>query len=145
MANKPLVVTYTGIIQACLDSGKIQDGISIFQQMEKYCSPNLVTCNIMLKAYIENDMFEEANKLFLKMLEDSSHISSRSDYNVRVIPDVYTFNTMLDACLKEKRWEELEYVYEKMLNFGYHFNSKRHLSIVVDASRAGKVHFLPHK
>ncbi|KAH7545584.1 hypothetical protein FEM48_Zijuj01G0109000 [Ziziphus jujuba var. spinosa] len=138
VANKPLVVTYTGLVQACLDSGNIQDAEYIFNQMKDFCSPNLVTCNIMLKAYLEHGMFKEAKELFLEMLEDGNHISSKSDYKVRVIPDIYTFNTLLDACTAEKRWDDFEYVFKRMLHHGFHFNAKRHLRMILDASRAGK-------
>ncbi|KAK0604682.1 hypothetical protein LWI29_018176 [Acer saccharum] len=142
VANKPLVVTYTGLIQACLDSGNIQDAADIFIQMRDFCSPNLVTCNIMLKAYLEHGWFEEAKKLFQKLSEDSSHFSGGSDNNDLVIPDIYTFNTMLEACSAEKRWDDLEFVYRKMLHHGYYFNAKRHLRIILDASSAGKVELL---
>ncbi|KAF9667139.1 hypothetical protein SADUNF_Sadunf16G0302100 [Salix dunnii] len=138
VANKPLVVTYTGLIQACLDSGNIQNAVYIFNQMRNFCPPNLVTCNIMLKAYVEHGLFEEAHELFNKMLDDGNHISRRSDYKFRVIPDTYTFNTMLDASIAENRWDDFEYFYEKMLHHGFHFNSNRHLRMVLDASRAGK-------
>lgn len=107
--------------------------------MKDFCSPNLVTCNIMLKAYLEHGMFKEAKELFLEMLEDGNHISSKSDYKVRVIPDIYTFNTLLDACTAEKRWDDFEYVFKRMLHHGFHFNAKRHLRMILDASRAGKV------
>nr|TKR79431.1 pentatricopeptide repeat-containing protein [Populus alba] len=139
VANKPLVVTYTGLIQACLDSGNIQNAVYIFNQMRNFCPPNLVTCNIMLKAYLEHGLFEEANELFNKMLDDGNHISRRSDYMFRVIPDIYTFNTMLDASIAEKRWDDFEYIYQNMLRHGFHFNANRHLRMVLDASRAGKV------
>ncbi|KAK3204954.1 hypothetical protein Dsin_019000 [Dipteronia sinensis] len=142
VANKPLVVTYTGLIQACLDCGNIQDAADIFIQMKDFCSPNLVTSNIMLKAYLEHGWFEEAKKLFQKMSEDSSRFSSGSDNNDQVIPDIYTFNTMLEACSADKRWDDLEFVYIEMLHHGYYFNAKRHLRIILDASRAGKVELL---
>ncbi|XP_034697014.1 pentatricopeptide repeat-containing protein At1g30610, chloroplastic-like [Vitis riparia] len=142
VANKPLVVTYTGLIQACLDSGNVQNAAFIFNQMHEFCSPNLITCNVMLKAYLEHRMFEEAKELFGKMLGDGNRISSKSDYNDRVLPDIYTFNTMIDACNAEKRWDDLEYVYEWMLHHGFHFNAKRHLRIILDASRAGKEELL---
>lgn len=93
----------------------------------------------MLKAYLENGLFEEAKEFFHNMLEDGNHINSRSDYKSRVTPDIYSFNTMLDACIEEKRWDDFEYVYGRMLHHGYHFNSKRHLRMILDASRAGKV------
>ncbi|XP_057988157.1 pentatricopeptide repeat-containing protein At1g30610, chloroplastic isoform X2 [Hevea brasiliensis] len=138
VANKPLVVTYTGLIQACLDSGSIQNAVYIFNHMKQFCFPNLVTCNIMLKAYIDHGLFEEAKGLFHKMSEDSNHIRSKSDYKFRVMPDIYTFNTMLDACIAEKSWDDFEHVYRRMFQHGYHFNAKRHLRMILEASRAGK-------
>lgn len=93
----------------------------------------------MLKAYLEHGLFEEANELFNKMLDDGNHISRRSDYKFRVIPDIYTFNTMLDASIAENKWDDFEYIYQKMLSHGFHFNANRHLRMVLDASRAGKV------
>ncbi|KAK4253455.1 hypothetical protein QN277_010125 [Acacia crassicarpa] len=138
VANKPLVVTYTGLIQACLESGNIQDGAYIFGKMKDICSPNLVTCNMMLKAYLEHGIFEEGKELFEKMSESTNHVKRNSDYKIVVMPDIYSFNTMLDACIVEKRWNYFNYVYQKMLDHGYHFNPKRHLRMILAASRAGK-------
>ncbi|XP_023646032.1 pentatricopeptide repeat-containing protein At1g30610, chloroplastic isoform X2 [Capsella rubella] len=138
VASKPLVVTYTGLIQACLDSGNIKNAAYIFDHMKTVCSPNLVTCNIMLKGYLQGGLFEEARELFKKMSEDGSHIKSSSDFESRVLPDTYTFNTMLDASAEQEKWDDFGYAYREMLRHGYHFNSKRHLRIVLEASRAGK-------
>ncbi|VVA93110.1 unnamed protein product [Arabis nemorensis] len=138
VANKPLVVTYTGLIQACLDSGNIKDATYIFDQMKEVCNPNLVTCNIMLKAYLQGGLFEEARELFHKMSEDGDHIKSSSDFESRVLPDTYTFNTMLDSCAEQKKWGDFGYAYREMLRHGYHFNPKRHLKMVLEASRTGK-------
>ncbi|KAL8113369.1 pentatricopeptide repeat-containing protein At1g30610, chloroplastic isoform X2 [Apium graveolens] len=142
VATKPLVVTYTGLVQTCLDSGNIQNAVYIFKHMHKFCSPNLVTCNIMLKAYLDHEMFEEANELFQKLLESGNYISSKSDYKERFIPDNYTFNLMLDACAAQQRWDDLEFIYRRMLQHEYHFNTKRHLRIILDACRAGKMELL---
>lgn len=139
VANKPLVVTYTGLIQACLDSGNVQNGSYIFEQMHKFCSPNIVTCNIMLNGYLENGLFDKAKDLFQQMLDDSNQISSKADYKDRVFPDNYTFNTMLDACVAEKKWDDFAFVYQRMLHHGYHFNAKRHTRMLMEACRAGKV------
>nr|DAD37280.1 TPA_asm: hypothetical protein HUJ06_007921 [Nelumbo nucifera] len=138
VANKPLVITYTGLIQACLDSGNVQDGAYIFSEMRKLCSPNLVTCNIMLKAFVKNGMFNEAKDLFQQMCDGSSNISSKADYANRIIPDDYTFNTMLDACTAEKKWDDFKHVYQRMLDHGFHFNKKRHLRMILEASRSIK-------
>lgn len=142
VATKPLVVTYTGLIQACLDSGDIQSGAYIFNHMHQFCSPNLITYNIMLKAYLDNGMFEEANQMFFKLLDNGNSISSKLDGKDKVFPDVYTFNLMLDACAAEKKWDDLKFAYSHMLKYGYHFNAKRHIQLVLDSCRAGEVELL---
>lgn len=129
-------------MQASLDSGNIQDGAIIFEKMKEICAPNLVTCNILLKAYLEHGMFQEAKELFEQMLENTNHLRGNTDYKMLVTPDIYTFNTMLDACVAENRWDYFDHVYKRMLYHGYHFNAKRHLRMVLEASRAGKVTFL---
>ncbi|XP_020103187.1 pentatricopeptide repeat-containing protein At1g30610, chloroplastic isoform X2 [Ananas comosus] len=142
VAKKPLVVTYTGLIQTCVDSGNMENAGYIFNQMQRFCSPNIVTCNIMLKSYIEHGMFEEAKGLFHKILDGSHQINSKTDLNKRVVPDKFTFNTMMEACAETKNWEEFENVFQQMLHHGYHFDSRRHLRMVLDAFRAGKTQVL---
>ncbi|KAG8385157.1 hypothetical protein BUALT_Bualt03G0012500 [Buddleja alternifolia] len=142
VANKPLVVTYTGLIQACLDSGDIQNGAYVFNHMQRFCSPNLITCNIMLKAFVDHGKFEEAKQLFLRLLENGNFITREEDYKVSVIPDIYSFNTMLDACVAEQKWDELEFVYAQMLKYAHNFNAKRHLRPILNACRAGKEEIL---
>ncbi|KAK4347439.1 hypothetical protein RND71_033778 [Anisodus tanguticus] len=142
VATKPLVVTYTGLIQACVDSGDIQSGGYIFNHMHQFCSPNLITYNIMLKAYLDNGMFEEAKQMFFKLLDNGNSISSKLDGEDKVFPDVYTFNLMLDACAAGKKWGDLEFAYSHMLKYRYHFNAKRHIQIVLDSCRAGKARIM---
>lgn len=142
VANKPLVVTYTGLIQACLDSKNLQSAVYIFNHMKAFCSPNLVTYNILLKGYLEHGMFEEARELFQNLSEHGRNINTVSDYRDQVLPDIYTFNTMLDASFAEKRWDDFGYFYNQMFLYGYHFNPKRHLRMILEAGRAGKVDFL---
>ncbi|KAI3719705.1 hypothetical protein L6452_20607 [Arctium lappa] len=142
VANKPLVVTYTGLIQASLDSGKIESGIYIFNHMHKFCSPNLVTYNVMLKGYLDHHRFEDARQLFHKLLENRSHVTSSADYRHTVLPDIHTFNLMLDVCFVNQRWDDLEFFYTRMLQHGYYFNAKRHSRMILEASKAGKVNLL---
>ncbi|CAN4081916.1 unnamed protein product [Withania somnifera] len=139
VATKPLVVTYTGLIQACLDSGDIQSGAYIFNHMDQFCSPNLTTYNIVLKAYLDSGMFEEANQMFFKLLDNGNFISSKLDGKDKVFPDVHTFNLMLDACAAEKKWDDLKFAYSHMLKYEYHCNAKRHIQIVLDSCRTGEV------
>ncbi|KAD7116853.1 hypothetical protein E3N88_04121 [Mikania micrantha] len=138
VANKPLVVTYTGLIQASLNSGKIKSGIYIFKHMHKFCSPNLVTCNIMLKGYLDHHMFEDAKQLFCTLLENGNKVDARH----MILSDIHTFNLMLDACLVNQKWDDLEFVYTKMLQHGYYFNAKRHCRMILEAYKAGKVNLL---
>lgn len=97
----------------------------------------------MLKAYTEHAMFEEAKGLFQKMLEDANRACNQPNYKDKVVPDFYTFNTMLDSCVRQQQWEDLELVYKQMLQYGYPFNAKRHIWMIMEASRAGKVLFYP--
>lgn len=135
------MVTYTGLIQACIDSGDVQSGVYVFNHMQKFCSPNLITYNILLKAYLDHELFEEAKQLFLGLLENGNHI--RSDCKDIVLPDIHSFNLMLDGFCSQLKWDELEFFYLHMLKHGYHFNPKRHLRIVLRSCNAGKVFFCP--
>lgn len=142
VADKPIVVTYTGLIQVCLDSGYMEDAAIIFEEMRRFCSPNLVTCNIMMKGYLQHGLFEEAKQLFMRLLENSRHIGSKEECMDKIIPDIYTFNLLLDASFADKRWDDLEFVYSCMLKYGYRFNSKRHLRMVLHSCAVGKVELL---
>ncbi|XP_074559750.1 pentatricopeptide repeat-containing protein At1g30610, chloroplastic [Curcuma longa] len=139
VAKKPLVVTYTGLIQTCIDSGSIENGAFVFNQMHKFCLPNIVTCNIMLKSYLGHGMFEEAKDLFQKILTGGYQNVDSNGLSQRVVPDNYTFNTMIEAYAQRQKWDDFENVYRQMLNQGFHFNTKRHMRMVLDAFRAGKI------
>ncbi|KAL8151281.1 hypothetical protein V2J09_021089 [Rumex salicifolius] len=138
VASKPLVVTYTGLIQACLDAGRHKDGAYIFNHMHKYCSPNLITCNIMLKAFLQHGMLNEGIELFQKMLKSCKIRGSIKEKEL-VTPDIYSFNTILEALIEHEKWDDFETAYEQMLYHGHHFITKRHLWMIMKASNAGKV------
>lgn len=140
VANKPLVVTYTGVIQTCIDSGSMENAKYIFNEMCNYCSPNNVTCNIMLKSYIDHAMFEDAKNLLENIL--SGRIRSKADLGQLAVADKFTFNTFMDACAEAKKWNDFEYAFRKMLSSGYHFDERRHLRMVLDAYRNGKEQLL---
>jgi pentatricopeptide repeat protein len=127
VAKKPMVVTYTGLIQTCIDSNNIENARYIFNQMQNFCAPNIVTCNVMLKLYKEHKMFDEAHGLFNEVISG------------KVVPNKFTFNTMMEACVENGKFEEFERVFLQMLHHGHHFDVQRHLKMVVEAFRAGKV------
>ncbi|CAN6454772.1 unnamed protein product [Victoria cruziana] len=142
VARKPLVVTYTGLIKACLDSGSIENGIYVYNNMLRLCTPNLVTCNMMLKAYVDHGMFSDVKSMFWKILEDGEIASELTGSGETLRPDSITFNTMLEACAAEGKWDEFECVYRIMLHYGYQFDVKRHLRLILEASKAGKGHLV---
>lgn len=137
VANKPLVVTYTGLIQTCIDNGSMENAKYIFNNMCNYCSPNTVTCNIMLKSYIKHGMLEDAKDLLHDILD--CRIRSKGDSSQVATADKFTFNTFMEACAAAKRWNDFEYAFREMLSSGYHFDERRHLRMVLDAYRHGKV------
>jgi pentatricopeptide repeat protein len=137
VANKPLVVTYTGLIQTCIDNGGMENAKYIFNHMCNYCSPNTVTCNIMLKSYIKHGMLEDAKDLLHDIL--NCRIRSKADSSQVATADKFTFNTFMEACAAAKRWNDFEYAFREMLLNGYHFDERRHLRMVLDAYRHGKV------
>ncbi|CAO2165902.1 unnamed protein product [Urochloa humidicola] len=140
VANKPLVVTYTGLIQTCIDNGSMENAKYIFREMCNYCSPNTVTCNIMLKSFVEHGMLEDAKDL----LQDIMHgrIRSKADSSQTATADKFTFNTFMEACAAAQSWDDFEYAFRKMLSKGYHFDERRHLRMVLDAYRNGKEQLL---
>jgi pentatricopeptide repeat protein len=74
-------------------------------------------------------MFDEANGLFNKVISG------------KVVPTKFLFNAMMEACVANRKFEKLERVFLQMLHNGHHFDVRRHLKIVIDALRAGKVLF----
>ncbi|CAL4955197.1 unnamed protein product [Urochloa decumbens] len=136
VANKPLVVTYTGLIQTCIDNGSMENAKYIFSQMCNYCSPNTVTCNIMLKSFVEHGMLEDAKDLLQDILH--GRIRSKEDSSQTATADKFTFNTFMEACAAAQRWDDFDYAFRKMLSKGYHFDERRHLRMVLDAYRNGK-------
>jgi len=140
VANKPLVVTYTGLIQTCIDNGSMENAKYIFSEMCNYCSPNTVTCNIMLKSFLEHGMLEDAKDLIQDIL--NGRIRSKADSSQTTTADKFTFNTFMEACAAAQRWDDFEYAFREMLSKGYHFDERRHLRMVLDAYRNGKVHIL---
>lgn len=95
--------------------------------MQNFCAPNLVTYNIMLKSYKQEKMFDDAKGLFNEII------------NGKVVPNKFTFNTMMEACVENGKFEDFERVFLQMLRHGHHFDERKHLKMVMDAFKAGKV------
>ncbi|KAH9287850.1 hypothetical protein KI387_031967, partial [Taxus chinensis] len=138
VATKPLYVTYTGLIKASIESGHLQGCISIFDQMQKFCAPNIITCNMMLKLYGQNHMFKEAATLFEGIRRGRVFPQKVGDSDPVLMPDIITYTAMLEACVLAQEWDYFENVYQLMLLKGYRLENKQHSSLIVAASRAGK-------
>nr|CAD1837809.1 unnamed protein product [Ananas comosus var. bracteatus] len=141
---KPLEVAFTGMILASLDGGHLNDCISIFERMKDYCTPNIGTINAMLKVYSRSDMFAEAKELFESTKATFSGFGIFSDDGSLLKPDEYTYSTMLDVSASAHQWEYFEYVYKEMALSGYQPDQKKIAGLLVEASRAGKMHLLEH-
>lgn len=137
---RPLEVTFTGMIRSSMDGGHIDDCISIFEYMEDHCTPNVGTVNIMLKVYGQNDMFSKAKVLFEEVKVAKSDIYDfPKGGSTSIVPDAYTYSLMLEASARAHQWEYFEHVYKEMILSGYHLDQNKHSSLLVKASRAGKV------
>lgn len=139
VGNKPLYVAYTGLIQACMESGHLQECTFIFHEMQKVCAPNIITCNMMMKLYAQNQMLKEAKSLFQQIKK--GRIGPQNS-DVLLKPDIITYTAMLEACARAQEWDYFETVYQNMLLEGYQFDNKQHSSLIVAASKAGKRHLL---
>ncbi|EFH42956.1 EMB1408 [Arabidopsis lyrata subsp. lyrata] len=127
---RPLEITFTGLIAASLNGGHVDDCMAIFQYMKDKCDPNIGTANMMLRVYGRNDMFSEAKELF-------EEIVSRKE--THLVPNEYTYNFMLEASARSLQWEYFEHVYQLMILSGYQMDQAKHASMLIEASRAGKV------
>lgn len=141
--TKPLEVTFTGMITSSMEGGHIDSCISIFKHMKNRCAPNIGTINTMLKVFGRSDMFFKAKELF----EEIKTVRAESDFSLEgggtlVVPDQYTYTSMLKASASALQWEYFEYVYKEMALSGYQVDQTKHASLLVKASRSGKVNYI---
>ncbi|KAL2322849.1 hypothetical protein Fmac_027228 [Flemingia macrophylla] len=142
---RPLEFTFTGMIKSSMDGGHIDDCICIFEYMKDHCAPNIGAINTMLKVYGRNDMFTKAKVLFDEVkVAKAEFCATPESGNSSVVPDMYTYNSMLEASASAQQWEYFERVYREMIVHGYQLDQNKHLSLLVKASRAGKLHLLEH-
>ncbi|TXG59931.1 hypothetical protein EZV62_014504 [Acer yangbiense] len=142
--SKPLEITFTGLIISSMDGGHVDECISIFQRMKDHCKPNIGTINTMLKVYGKNDMFSKAKELFEEATRANSYSTSPGSDATSLKPDEYTYSSMLEASARAHQWEYFEYVYKGMALSGYQLDQTKHVSLLVEASKAGKCNLLEH-
>ncbi|KAH0700415.1 pentatricopeptide repeat-containing protein At5g67570, chloroplastic [Solanum tuberosum] len=143
--TRPLAVTFTGMILSSMDGGHIDGCICIYEHSKKHCEPDIGIINAMLKVYGKNDMFYKAKELFeWAKTESSGPQLSQDDFSSARRPDAYTYTSMLESSAFSLQWEYFEYVYKEMALAGYLLDQSRHAYLLVEASKAGKVHLLEH-
>ncbi|KAL4181520.1 hypothetical protein AMTRI_Chr12g271550 [Amborella trichopoda] len=142
--SRPLEVAFTGMIQSCMDGGYVRDGISIFENMQEYCTLNIGTINVMLKLYGCNDMFTKAKELFEGIKMPEARYDMNLDCHGVNSPDAYTYSLMLEASAISLQWEYFEHVYKEMALSGFQLDQNKHAWLLVEASRAGMMHLLEH-
>ncbi|XP_020223467.1 pentatricopeptide repeat-containing protein PPR5 homolog, chloroplastic [Cajanus cajan] len=105
---RPDTSVYNALITAHLHSRDktkaLAKAIGYFQKMKgmERCNPNIVTYNILLRAFAQARNVEQVNSLF-KDLDESI-----------VSPDIYTFNGVMDAYGKNGMIWEMEAVLARM-------------------------------
>lgn len=105
---RPDSSVYNSLITAHLHSKDkvkaLSKALGYFRKMKgmERCKPNIVTYNILLRAFAQAGNVEQVNDLF-KDLEESI-----------VSPDVYTFNGVMDAYGKNRMIPEMESVLSRM-------------------------------
>ncbi|KAH0940428.1 hypothetical protein HID58_000065 [Brassica napus] len=113
---RPDASVYNALITAHLhtrDKAKaLEKVLGYFDKMKgmERCQPNVVTYNILLRAFAQSGKVDQVNALFKDL--DMSAVS----------PDVYTFNGVMDAYGKNgmiKEMESAEWVFEKMNDMNY--------------------------
>lgn len=108
-----------------MDGGHVQDCISLYDHCKTLMAPDIGLINAMLKVYGRNDMFLKAKELF-------EETSTRAD--------AFTFGSMLETSARALQWEYFEYVYKEMTLSGHQVDQRKHSALLVEASKAGKVH-----
>ncbi|CAN4079793.1 unnamed protein product [Withania somnifera] len=143
--TRPLAVTFTGMILSSRDGGHIDGCICIYEHSKQHCEPDIGIINAMLKVYGKNDMFYKAKELFeWAKTESPGPQLSRDNFSSSRRPDQYTYTSMLESSACSLQWEYFEYVYREMALAGYLLDQNRHAYLLVEASKAGKVHLLEH-
>ncbi|XP_027367965.1 pentatricopeptide repeat-containing protein At4g39620, chloroplastic isoform X2 [Abrus precatorius] len=105
---RPDTSVYNAVITAHLHSSDktkaLSKAISYFEKMKatQRCKPNIVTYNILLRAFAHSRNVDQVNSLF-KDLDESI-----------VSPDIYTFNGVMDAYGKNGMIREMESVLARM-------------------------------
>ncbi|WVZ25337.1 hypothetical protein V8G54_003881 [Vigna mungo] len=105
---RPDTSVYNALITAHLHSRDktkaLSKAIGYFQKMKgmERCKPNVVTYNILLRAFAQARNLEQVNSLF-KDLDEST-----------ISPDVYTFNGVMDAYGKNGMIREMEAILAQM-------------------------------
>ncbi|XP_059293506.1 pentatricopeptide repeat-containing protein At5g67570, chloroplastic isoform X1 [Lycium ferocissimum] len=143
--TRPLAVTFTGMIFSSMDGGHVDGCICIYENSKKHCEPDIGIINAMLKVYGKNDMFFKAKELFeWAKTEDPGPQLCQGNLSSSRRLDAYTYTSMLESSACSLQWEYFEYVYKEMALAGYHLDQSRHANLLVEASKAGKVHLLEH-
>ncbi|PHT91503.1 Pentatricopeptide repeat-containing protein, chloroplastic [Capsicum annuum] len=140
---RPLAVTFTGMILSSMDAGHVDGCICIYEHSKKHSEPDIGIINAMLKVYGKNDMFYKAKELF-EWAKTESPDPQLSRVSSSRRPDAYTYTSMLECSACSLQWEYFEYVYKEMALAGYRLDQNRHAYLLVEASKAGKVHLLEH-
>nr|XP_004296690.2 PREDICTED: pentatricopeptide repeat-containing protein At4g39620, chloroplastic [Fragaria vesca subsp. vesca] len=142
---RPDTSVYNALISAHLnskDKGKaLEKGLVYFNKMKgmERCQPNIVTYNILLRAYAQARNVDKVNSLFKDldesiacpdiytyngvmdaygkngMIRDMESVLSRMKSN-QCKPDIITFNLLIDSYGKKQQFDKMEQVFKSLLH-----------------------------
>lgn len=124
------------MILSSMDGGHVQDCISLYEHCKTRLAPDIGLINAMLKVYGQNDMFHKAKELFEETRRNESD-SKVGEHGAKA--DSFTFGSMLEISASALQWEYFEHVYKEMTLSGHQVDQRKHSSLLVKASEAGKV------
>lgn len=138
-SKKDDVITYTGLIKACHEGGHIHDAIFLFKHMQQICVPNVEACNVMIKIYGRNFMFDEARSLYEAVKKGGMRLHENLKVVNRLRCNAQTFELMLKASAVSQNWDYFDCVYKDMILQGYHLCGRTNLWVMVRVAKKGKI------
>ena len=96
-----MLITYNCGLDAYVRMNKVEEAVSLFNEIENKFSADLVSYSTILKVFIQNDKKERGYKYFLKLL------------NGQVEADISIVNLFLDSCANYHNYNLALKIYEQ--------------------------------
>ncbi|XP_047307950.1 pentatricopeptide repeat-containing protein At3g06430, chloroplastic-like [Impatiens glandulifera] len=100
----PTCRRYTAILAAYCKSHLLDEAFSVLELMKAHpiCQPDVYTYNVLIKACVETDRFEDVKSLYNQMEERS------------IVPNIITQNIVLKGYAKSEKFDQMEKLLSEM-------------------------------